>query len=115
MTVSLTNSAKMISMWDAMSFGTNGGTASVTINGNSASNYAAIDGGTNDAYWVSFGRDSGSYCSLNMLGYSKVSSGYGQPVDIGVWSGNADATMAVMPPSSPPARSTWEVTAAPRR
>ena len=93
LTVSLTNSAKMISVWDAMNFGNSGGTASVTINGNSASNYAAIDGGTNDAYWVSFGRDSGSYCSLNMLNYSKVSSGYGQPVDIGVWSGNADATM----------------------
>jgi len=93
LTVSLTNSAKMISVWDAMSFGNSGGTASVTINGNSASNYAAIDGSTNDAYWVSFGRDSGSYCSLNILGYSKVSSGDGQPVDIGVWSGSADATM----------------------
>jgi fibronectin-binding autotransporter adhesin len=93
LTVSITGAAKMVSTYNEMSFGSNGGTASVTVNGTNSSSYAAIDGGTNDAYWVSFGRDTGSYCSLNMLGYSKVSSGYGAPVDIGVWSGKADAAM----------------------
>jgi autotransporter-associated beta strand protein len=93
LTVSITGSAKMISTYNEMSFGSNGGSAYVTVNGDSDSNYAEIDAGSYDSWWVSFGRDGGSYCSLTMDGYSKVRSGYGGPVEIGVYGATADAIM----------------------
>ncbi|MBN2580808.1 MAG: PEP-CTERM sorting domain-containing protein [Pirellulales bacterium] len=93
LTVDISGSAKMISTWNETSFGSNGGSAYVTINGSNESDYAGI-GNNVDDYWVSFGRDGGSYCSLDMDGYSQVKSGWGGSVDIGVYSATADATMA---------------------
>jgi hypothetical protein len=90
--LNITGSAKMISTWNETSLGSNGGSAYVTINGSDESNYAEI-GNNVDDYWVSFGRDDGSYCSLDMDGYSKVRSGWGGSVDIGVYGATADATM----------------------
>jgi T5SS/PEP-CTERM-associated repeat protein/autotransporter-associated beta strand protein len=93
--INMTGSSKMISRYWELSYGSNGGHAAVTMNGDNAADYVSIGnaaGYASDTYWISFGRDAGSTATLTMSGYSRVNTGYN--VDIGVWGANATATMA---------------------
>jgi fibronectin-binding autotransporter adhesin len=75
--LTMTDSSKLVSTWNNMNFGSNGGTAIVSITGTNSSDKAGIGNVAPgaDTDWIAFGVGDGSHATLTMIGNAEVNSG----------------------------------------
>jgi autotransporter-associated beta strand protein len=81
----MTDTASISTTGGELDYGDNGGLAYVSMSGSASMQSAS---------WVSFGRDGGSQCTLQMTDYAKITNSTSQWFSIGCLGATATATMA---------------------
>jgi autotransporter-associated beta strand protein len=91
--ITMTGSSKLSCTYNEMRFGSNGGTATIYMNGTNSADPVGIgnweSGG--DCWYINFGENSGSLATLEMHGYSAILTNY--DVNFGVNGGTAVVSM----------------------